>query len=89
MIVISEKASKSDSSWCIVCIQTSGPSDPMICEQCRGYITTFYNCPDCGIEGRFTGYDIPEFCTCGYFWPDLNFLKEDLGARVDFHMEES
>ena len=89
MLAISEKTDRSSSSWCIVCITQCGPADQMVCDQCKGYVTTWYICPECGTQGQFNGYDIPEFCTCGYFWPDINFLKEDLDARIDFHMGES
>ena len=89
MIVLTEKQDRSSSSWCIVCIEKCGRADPMVCDQCLGYVTTHYTCPDCDLEGEYNGCAIPEFCDCGYFYPDLNFLKEDLESRIDFYMRVS
>ena len=87
MIVLTEREDMKKSSWCIVCVAKAGTADLMVCDQCRGYRFTTYTCPDCGIENQFNGYDIPDFCTCGYYWPDINFLKESIEARVEFHWE--
>jgi len=88
MLVITEKEDTRNSPCCVTCITKAGPIDLMICAQCRGNIRIFYCCPDCEGESEFTAYELPDFCDCGYFWPDLNFLKEQQDARVEFHLEE-
>lgn len=88
MLVIVETKDLRNSKCCIACVRAAGKADPMICEQCRGDITNHYTCPDCEAEEVFSAYDKPDFCNCGYFWPDVNFLKNQQDARVEFHLEE-
>ena len=66
-----------DSECCVICVTKSGAADAMVCEQCRGNILSSYSCPDCELESQFDAYDVPDFCSCGYFWADVNFLKEE------------
>jgi len=59
-----------------------------VCKICRGYIVTYHKCPDCGSLDYYYGYDDPDFCACGYVWPDISLMKEDEKTRIDYYLSE-
>jgi len=72
-------------SWCKTCYNIAGTMSEDTCNACQGFLTTKVMCPGCGGIDKYNGSAAPDRCdTCYRALPNINRLKEEENARVEY-----